>query len=176
MSIRERVSEVVQRGELVHLQPTRAVVRRHVFLYAPLYKRMQRAFAPGNDGDEDAYRLGEMASMLGNFISGGKVSFAMNPHRKEKSAQIAKNAPVELGMVDFRCIAPKPGMRLVGGFIEANCFVGLNCYPREYMDREGFRSCVVETRNVWDRVIGSNHPPLKSETLAEYIKENVQSC
>jgi hypothetical protein len=173
MSWQAKVRQLCEAGKLHLVEPPLGEsAKRCAFLSEALWRRFEQA---NINGTPDAERLASVWAMLQSFVAGKNTSFAMNPLKKSTHAMIARNAPTQLGIVDFRCLAPRPGMRLFGGFFETDCFIGVRCYGKDDTDRLGFNACVKDSRAAWDTLFGNGFGPQVYSKAIEYVSANVLS-
>lgn len=172
MSTEDRLRELVAQGTLRYVMPQRGhSAVRYVYLLDALYRRIEHEVEA--DG-EDAERFAGVMAVLYAFIHGKRMTFGMDPISKGRAALIARTKPVRMGIIDFRVMDPSPGMRLMGGFVSADHFVGLRCFGRGEMGPlGGFGGCVRETCATWAKTFGTGLSPVVSDTLREYVTENV---
>lgn len=88
---------------------------------------------------------------------------------------LARVDPVADEVWDFRCIDPKPGIRVFGRFAALDMFVALTWDYRENIEGEDYwaeqvRMCVA----AWDRLF-LGLPPHKGKTLDAYLSESYEA-
>jgi hypothetical protein len=128
-------------------------------------------------GDWDDSPLGtrhaRAKAVLDDFLVGGFVTIAENPFDKSTTAMLARVAPVEDEIFQFRCLDPVPGIRILGCFSELDTFVALTWDYRENFGDE-WPERVNECRAKWKELFGDT-PPFKGKNLNEYVSYNFKA-
>lgn len=171
MLIRDQLTALTQDGAMHHLGAAtrRDGLRRNVFLTDDVYQRVRAAWSGDSATD---FVLAGVIPLLQSFISGRVVTFGMDPHSKNQTCMMARTAPIEMNIVDFRSIDPRPGARLFGGFSECDVFVGLDLYLRDEMP-ERFSDAVIGARRHWNEIFSNSLPPINCDNIELVISENV---
>lgn len=117
---------------------------------------------------EHGRRLGEFRAWLDNFLEGGKISVAEDPHQKPPDAMLARVAPVNDQFWSVRVTEPEDsaGIRGLGGFAAKDKFI---CLIWDY--REGipvFDDEVDAARDAWRDLFGLQGP-FSGDSLDEYL-------
>src|SRR5260370_22021007 len=77
------------------------------------------------DNAEEERRLAYLRGDLDAFVTGRRISIALDPYDKDKKAYLAKVDPAGADIWDLRSIDPSPGVRVLGCFAEKDLFVAL---------------------------------------------------
>jgi hypothetical protein len=91
-------------------------------------KELADAVIPPSTGWEptrDGRLFSGLRALLDDFTEGGWITVAEDPFNKGARAILARVAPVEEEIWDFRCLDPNPGLRAFGCFAETDTFVAL---------------------------------------------------
>ncbi len=172
MSIREALQGHVNSGALALWTPTMPGqgVGRSLFLHSSIVQELN----PEHWADDEmSMRYGRLKADFDTFAGGDMIAVGMQPYDKDSSAFLARVDPVEYGAWCLRCYAPKPSIRVMGGFAEQDVFVALMSQPREMLDGPGgtkwmrFRE---DTLARW-RDLFPGLQPLVSETIEDYLSE-----
>ncbi|WP_336067109.1 hypothetical protein [Nitratireductor rhodophyticola] len=164
MSTANDIAPLVEQGRLLHVVPDLPglSVVRDVFATQSVYEFLT---------DEDAIPAqyarvsGRAKAKIDHFISGGVVTFALDPQDKARTSFIARNDPVEMGIVDVRITDPKPMIRIFGGFAARNILVLIVWHPREGLH---FQQAVIDCRREWNSLF-NNSAPLIGDTHECYL-------
>jgi hypothetical protein len=128
-------------------------------------------------GDWPDTRDGQMhaaaRAVLEAFVDGGYVTIAADPFRKAATALLARVHPVADEVWDFRCLDPRPGIRVLGSFAATDVFVALTWDYRENFDKD-WPAHVAECKREWRRLFG-DVPPFRGKTLNDYVSENIRA-
>lgn len=121
--------------------------------------------------DDDKWLAKIAKAVFDDFVEGGHIPVGWDPHKKDGSCLMARvDSHVEgYEIWDVRCLAPKPGMRVLGGFAEKDVFVGITWdYRKNFDDHwpEQIERCVSE----WKRLFG-NCLPFRGKTADEYLSK-----
>jgi hypothetical protein len=128
-----------------------------------------QAVVPPFAEDRDGFRLSQFRQFLDAFLEGGEFSVADNPDTKPSDAMIARVHPVGDHFFDMRSIAPKPGIRALGGFSEKDTFVALTWNWRESLDEPGAWAAEVgRCRAAW-RELFAEKKPFHGANLDDYL-------
>lgn len=116
-------------------------------------------------------RHANLRALFDGFTEGDWITVAENPFDKDGRAILARVAPAEDEIWDFRCLDPRPGIRAFGRFSEPNTFIALTWNYREIVDwsRE-VKRCKAE----WQRLF-YHLPPFMGKTVDEYITYNAEA-
>jgi hypothetical protein len=79
-------------------------------------------------------RHANLRALFDGFTEGDWITVAENPFDKNSRAILARVAPPEDEIWDFRCLDPRPGIRAFGRFSEPNTFIALTWNYREIVD------------------------------------------
>lgn len=172
MSIGDQIRTHIGR-ELFLLQPAFSgeETPRTIFLSREVDELREGAWS----NSKDAGRLATALAVLEDFVTGGVVSVAEYPFRKSSRALLARLHPVAWEFWAFRCIDPRPGIRVLGGFAGRAIFIALTWEYRENFDSEqldgGWGGNIIRCRNEWTRLFGDTQPH-KARTIDGYVGFN----
>jgi hypothetical protein len=110
-------------------------------------------------------RHANLRALFDGFTEGDWITVAENPFDKEARAILARVAPIEEEVWDFRCLDPRPGVRAFGRFSEPNTFIALTWNYREIID---WTSEVERCKAEWQKLFGAL-PPFVGKTIDEYL-------
>lgn len=114
-------------------------------------------------------RHAQMRGYLDAFTEGRRITVADDPYRKPKSTNLARIDPVAHEVFDFRCIAPKPGIRILGCFAAFNLFIALTWNGRENLsDDRAWRDEIERCKAAWRRLFPT-YPPFRGDNLNAYL-------
>lgn len=167
MSIREEISDEIQRGRLFDLRPLAGGVRRReVYVSQQVYEMISQ---PWPD-DERALRFSAARAVLDDFSIGRRIVVADDPYRKRKNTTLARIAPTRDEIWDFRCRAPKEGIRIFGRFALVDVFVALTWKFREELSSDPvlWRAEVQDAKAQW-RLLFKTYPPHTGESVNDYL-------
>lgn len=167
MSPIDEIQSLLASNQLRHLTPTRLgqAVVRDVFVNDDVFNLLDE-----NGTLESRFErvAGRARSKIDAFISGSTVTFALDPHEKNRTSFLARNAPIAMGIVDVRITDPKPMIRIFGGFAAKNALVLLSWAPRDGLE---FQKEVIQCRAKWNKLF-NNKAPLIGTTHDEYLSGN----
>ncbi len=112
-------------------------------------------------------------ALLTGFVEGDYITVAEDPFNKDAAAIMARVAPPEDEIWDFRCLDPKPGIRALGSFADQDTFVALTWDYRENFDNY-WPEKVAECKAEWEHLF-CNLPPFSGATLDAYISYNIRA-
>ncbi|MCR5859753.1 hypothetical protein [Mesorhizobium sp. J428] len=112
---------------------------------------------------------GRATAKIDTFASGGHVVFGMDPGNKSPSTLVARNGPVQKGIVDLRVISYQPDVRIFGAFAEIDTLVLLTWAPKTGLH---YATEIKKCRSVWDAFF-TGFEPHKGESHGDYISRNV---
>ena len=121
----------------------------------------------------DERLFNEARAVLNAFSECSFITMAEDPFDKEARAIMARVHPIEHEIWDFRCLDPRPGLRILGCFAETDVFVALTWDYRENFDNqwdEQVRRCKKE----WERLFAPTKPHAGKE-LSDYVSTNFQA-
>jgi hypothetical protein len=147
-----------------------AAVKRHVFVTAGLNDLL----TDPESAAEQRARFVDLRADLDAFIDGGNLTFCLAPFGA-RDERIARLAPVDKGLCEFRSRHPKPGIRVIGGFAARDSFIALGWHFRRDLGGAGsraWRAACVEARRIWDGLLAP-HQPLICETVNGYLSNHV---
>ena len=174
-SIRDAISYLEGR-ELFCLAPILAgeETPRTVFVSKELGQAVvpqTRGWAATRDGRLFAHARG----VLDAFTEGDFITMALDPFDKDARAIIARVDPIGDGVCDFRCLDPKPGIRIFGCFSEPDTFIALTWDYRENLENGArWASEVERCKKDWTKLFGTLRP-LIGKTVNEYVSYNVRA-
>ncbi len=169
MSIRDginnRVSEVPPR--LFFLPPLipSAKVIRELFVSEEVNKVAHPPWPVTTEGR----RLTQMRAYLDAWTQGDRITVADDPYKKPKATRVARTDPPRDDIFDIRCVDPKPGIRVLGGFADKDLFVALTVNFRENLAedkdwRDEIERCKARWRNLFHP-----HQPFHGASLNDYL-------
>ena len=141
---------------------------RSMFVSADVFGAVDGPWPDTRDGRRQAM----LRSLFDGFTEGDRFTLANNPFVKPSKTMIARVAPVEAEVFDFRCLDPRPGIRAFGRFAEQDVFVALSWDYRENL--VGMDDWCVEVQNclnLWQKLFGCLEPH-KGHTVSDYISYN----
>jgi hypothetical protein len=149
MSIREQLAGQIKAGQLCRLKPALDAIPRErtVVLSREIHDHLM---GPWVDGDEEA-TFQRLRADLDDFIGGEPVTVASNP-RKAKSAFLNRLEECGGKIWELRQRKPKPGIRLIGGFLERDFFVGFHLSARLSLGEFGSEAwgiAIRDTKAAW---------------------------
>lgn len=168
MSIHQRIAELVGKGDLLRYEPAEAVPEmRDIYV-----SRIVAAFLGGvpRKYQETA---GNAQLLFDEFVGGEEISFGMSP-KKHPGALIARNAPVDWGICDFRVLHPEPSVRIFGGFAARDTFVALTYQPRSTLTNV-FQNAAGIALSQW-KLKFPDHKPIVSEKAEDYVGQPFFAC
>lgn len=160
MSIHILIDEHVAKGNLLVLHPSSHTisVKRILYLSPSLMDFVGR----------DDFRAGKLLQELESFIAGEIVSISMIP-RKAKKAMMGLLAPIENGNFDYRSKKPRPGLRVIGGFVKRDYFIALGLHVRSKMDEEEWRATILAFDLAWGELFKNNLPMMTGVNPSDYL-------
>ena len=84
----------------------------------------------------DGVRHASLRDFLDGFSMGEPLTVSEHPHAKPGHVMLSRVDPVEDEIWSFRCLAPAPGIRVLGRFAAKDCFIALDWDYRENIDGE----------------------------------------
>ena len=119
-------------------------------------------------------RLAQMRGYLDAFTEGRRLTVAGDPYKKPKATNLARIDPIADEVFDFRCVDPKPGIRVLGYFAAYDLFIALTWNCRENLqDDKAWRDEIERCKAAWRRLFHS-FPPHSGDTINAYLS-NFQS-
>ena len=111
------------------------------------------------------------SSLIDDFVEGGYITIGWEPHGKGAKCIMARvdSPDPDYCVWDVRCLDPKPGVRILGGFAGKDVFLGLTWDYRENFDdawTQQIEHCIDE----WKRLFGKCLP-LKASNADEYLSQ-----
>jgi hypothetical protein len=144
---------------------------RSIFVSADVFSIVEGPWAETSDGRRHA----NLRSLFDGFTDGDRFTMADDPFKKPSHSMIARVAPIESEVFDFRCLDPNPGIRAFGRFAEQDIFVALTWNYRENISgREDWSAEVESCITLWQELF-DNLPPHKGRTVNDYITYNACS-
>jgi len=118
-------------------------------------------------------RHAQMRAYLDAFTEGRRLAVANDPYRKPRTANIARVDPPGDEVFAFRCIDPKPGIRVFGCFAAFDLFVALTWRVREDLPTDAalnreWRDEVERCKAAWRRLFNP-YRPHAGATLDDYL-------
>ena len=173
MSIDVALHHCLENGSLHVLQPALpgAAVKRHVFVTAGLNDLL----TDPESAAEQRARFVDLRADLDAFIDGASRGHFVSQPFGARDERIARLAPVDKGLCEFRSRHPKPGIRVIGGFAARDSFIALGWHFRRDLGGAGsraWRAACVEARRIWDGLLAP-HQPLICETVNGYLSNHV---
>ena len=121
-----------------------------------------------NSTGPDKSRFASAKAVMDAFIDLGEIAFGMAPFDKYPYAQMARTDPIDHGVVSFRVLDPKPGIRVFGCFAATDTFIALTWGFRDDMD---YCDEVVRCRQEWVRLFPSSNPH-QGANVNDYVSIN----
>jgi hypothetical protein len=142
---------LVRLGSLVTGDETARVI----YVSTEILHDVSPPFADTRDGQ----RLVEFRQTLDAFVEGAEFSVADDPDTKPTDAMLARVHPVNAHIWDIRSIAPRPGIRALGGFLARDEFVALTWDYRENLDGPGkWDEEIARCQSIWRELFGDVEP------------------
>jgi len=116
----------------------------------------------------DDFRSSRLLSELEAFVMGDIVSISMIP-RNARSEMMGMLEPIENGLFDYRSRAPRPGLRLIGGFARKDCFIALGMYLRRTMNEPEWRAAIRECDLAWAERFKKHLPMMTGVDPSDYL-------
>lgn len=179
MSISELIEDWTQPGggrELTRLLPALRddPVERTMFVTPEI----EQLFCPPWADEIEEDRCMRLRADLEAFVRGQTIGVCMMPGRGREHDRMAILDPPIDGIWDIRSVDPKPGIRVLGGFLAKDVFAALIWRPRSEPWRgrepllagksEAWRAAILETRAAWRRLFFS-YPPLVGESPDDFL-------
>lgn len=120
----------------------------------------------------DAALAGNCKALLDDFIEGGLMTVGWDPLDKKSTCIMARTEPVELGIWDFRCLDPRPGIRILGAFADKDVFIALTWDYRENFDGN-WPEKIMECAAAWDALFGTLPRKIRGN-VNDYISDNAE--
>lgn len=139
-------------------------VLRNVFVSKNVFGMVDPPWQPGKTGS----RFALSRQILDGFILGDFLTVAPRPFNKSPTAILARVSPERDEVWDFRCLDPRPGIRIFGSFGDKDVFVALTWDFRENLKRGGFAKQVRDCKNDWSLLFG-NIKPHCGNSLDDYL-------
>lgn len=140
-------------------------VVREIFISEDIYTVAQPPWAQTQMGR----RCAQMRAYLDAWTEGRRLTVSDNPYRKRKATNIARTDPVADQVFEFRCIDPKPGIRVLGCFADFDLFVALTWNVRENLtDDKAWRDEIERCKAAWRRLFNP-YPPFSGAHLHDYL-------
>lgn len=141
---------------------------RTVFVSQDVMEVVMPPFAWGWTGR----RHQSLRALLDAFTEGDFITVGAAPRNKAPSAIMARVEPICAEVWDFRCLDPKPGIRVFGGFSEVDTFVALTWDYRENIEDDAYWTAQVhDCKAAWQDLFG-RIPPHSGDSLDAYISYN----
>lgn len=171
MSIHDAINALEAAGELLRLQSAFLGAETPRAVYVS--KEVAELVCYSADDTREGRMAARARALLDDFVEGGYVTIAENPFDKDSKCILARVAPVEREIWDFRCLDPKPGVRILGAFSETDVFIALTWDYRENFD-DHWPERVAECDEAWKTLFGPI-PPHEGERLNEYVSSNFRA-
>jgi len=162
MSIQGLIQHCLATEQLFPLHPWLPSTKQTRFVYV---SRSVRDFI-----DSDDERAGQLHADLDLFIGGDVITASMVP-RKAGKAYMGLLHPATDGIWDIRSRDPSPALRLLGGFVWKDAYIGLILEKRALLGafnsapwKVAIRKCKTEWRNRFHA-----YPPLTGDDLHGYL-------
>lgn len=124
---------------------------------------------PPFPSSKEGHRHAQMRAYLDAWTEGRRLTVADDPYKKPKATNLARTDPPVDEVFDFRCIDPKPGIRVLGCFADFNLFVALTWNHRENLDHDkAWRDEIERCKAAWRRLFHP-YPPFKGSNLNAYL-------
>jgi hypothetical protein len=164
MSIEETIAKLEKSKDLTFLCPVMPGVSvvRDVYVGSEVLSLVGDDATPSAEYEEVSARA---RARLDHFSAGKYVVFALAPRNKSVHSDIARNAPIDKGILDVRITDPNPQIRIFGAFLQPDLLVLLTWASRVDLD---FPAEIDRCRKEWDRLL-PNDPPLIGQKHDDYI-------
>ena len=137
-------------------------VERIIYLSPPVMAFVQK----------DDLRSAGLLAELEAFVGGDVISVSMIP-REAENAMMGLLAPTENGFFDYRSRAPRPGLRLIGGFARKDHFIGLGIFLRPKMVNEAeWRAAIRDCDLAWCALFNKRYPMMTGVNPSDYLSNN----
>jgi hypothetical protein len=123
----------------------------------------------GRDGRLAARARG----LLDDFVEGGFITVGEDPFDKDATCIMARVDPIRYDIFDFRCLDPKPGIRILGAFSERDTFIAVTWDYRQNFD-DAWPEQVANCKDAWEKLFGTI-PRHHGNDIHDYISFNVRS-
>lgn len=172
MSIHDVISVLVENEKLFCLDGTFPgdETPRTVFVSKEIYDDFCEPWEDTRDGN----RRAQARAVLDGFIAGDFITVSEDPFKKNSRCILARIAPVQFEVWDFRCLDPNPGIRIFGHFAEKDTFVALHWDYRENLDEVGdFDEAAKICLALWENLFGQISPYTRGN-LSGYLSYNFE--
>ena len=119
-------------------------------------------------------RGGELMANLDSFVQGQRLVVSLRPH-KAGNAYMGLLGPESYGIWDIRSRDPRPALRVFGGFLEKDVFVGLTWRVRLQLEARNsaqWEHAISECRSRWTTLV-PEHLPITGERVSDYFTTDV---
>ena len=162
MSIHDLLMESVRDERFYRVQTFNPYIRGVRVIYV---SESVKAFIDGTSS-----RSGYLHQELDRFIEGRLITASLIP-RKARNANMGLLKPIEDGIWDIRSSAPPPSLRLFGGFVRKDIFVGLVLKERktlrDWLSRE-WTNVIVECNREWQSRFLA-YKPFTGDSVHDYL-------
>jgi hypothetical protein len=118
------------------------------------------------------YRAGRLKGDLEEFIKGSTLTLCFEPFAA-KTAYMGRLSPIGDSIWDIRSRDPRPSLRVVGLFADADVFIALRWSPRSRLgprDSREWRDIVTQCKTDWTSLF-STYEPVKGDDLHAFFSE-----
>lgn len=163
MSIKEEIGIQIRHRRLTRFRP---------LIDGPYVHRKLLISKSVDDYLENGTERAEvLRSDLELFANGSHIMVCLEPY-EAREALVGLLNPVTDGIWDIRS-RRKPGLRILGGFAERNCFIGLTWYWRKSLkdkDSKEWEQAIASTRAEWLSLF--SHAPVVGDNIHDYLISN----
>jgi hypothetical protein len=172
MSIRDEIKARIDEGRLHYLPPTIGgdTVVRHMFVTTEIYNAL-------NEIEDlplkEVKRIARWRADLDAFSNGSEITMSFKPYKKPSSTFMARTDPVSDSIWDIRSRDPKPGIRVLGGFSEADVFICLDWGYRNQYGGPGskeWRDFIVRSKALWTQLF-NGYKRVSGENARYYVSK-----
>jgi len=168
MSLEDHLSMLCETKRLWLLTPTDEGKKLLRCVYVTNEVKMFLEGAKGIPKDLLPVAGGALAA-FDTYMGGGRVTFGMDPHQKDRAAMMARNAPPADGICDVRVLDPKPQVRIFGAFPAQDIFVAMTWHRRRLL---AFAGAVGRAKKQWLHLF-ADMSPVVSEKVTDYVSAPV---
>jgi hypothetical protein len=141
---------------------------RIMIVATDLFSELQPSAWPYN---ETGRRLGRLRADLDRFTANDRISIALFPQNKPKTAYMARIKPVSNEVWDIRSTDPNPGTRVLGRFSEKDTFVALVWDFHENLKGTAWGRLGEKCLQEWTKLF-PNYAPHQGSSASDYVSSN----
>lgn len=169
-TLEQRISDLVASRELKFWYPQ---VRTD-----PIRRRLYVSAEIDDEFDEDTWvdssmvqRYAHLAADFDRFVCGDMIPVGMQPYDKGDDAFMARVDPAKYGIWTIRSRAPRPAIRVFGGFLEPDLFVALISRRRQALagpESREWKSAREDSIAKWKDLF-PYHAPITGDKVSDFI-------